>query len=305
MTRVAGTGVGVRIFIIDACRDNPFAARGVRSVGATRGLNIKEQAPDNTFVLYSAGIGQQALDRLNETDADPTSVYTRTLLRRLASDNSILGIAKDVQREVRDIARRIGHTQQPAFYDEFIGSERFYVDPLKDPLRGWAPICAEPASPTTNVWNHNTSQVFMVADGNRRRLHYIEPRKAVKDQGVKPNCLLIDGEVTAGRFVGKARIFRERCGEYAYDVVGDYSDDLQRFELKGPSPVPLENCRVSRLEPNSGNALLVFARPPPPVAPVQPVVQAPAVPPAPEPPQQAPAAAVPPAATATPAPPKQ
>ncbi len=304
MERVDASGVGTKIFVIDACRDNPFAARGVRSLGGKRGLNINEPSPGGTFLLYSAGIGEQALDRLSESDAEPTSVYTRTLLRRFGGERPILYVAKDLQREVRDLARRIGHSQQPGFYDQFLTSDSFYIDPTKDPLRGWTPICALTATPNGNTWTHNSSQMFMVAEGNRRRLHYVAPRKAIADQGVTANCMLIDGEVKDGRFVGKAHIYRERCGQYGYDVSGDYNDETQRFELKGASPVVLESCRVARLESTAANATLVFQRPVPPAPAVgQPAVTPAVVTPAP-PPAVAPAPpvvpAVPPVAPALP-----
>ena len=189
----------------------------------------------------------------------------------------MLATAKDLQREVRDMARRIGHVQQPAYYDEFIESESFYVDPLKNPKRGWSPLCASPpVAPTAEVWTHNGSTLFMVSDGNRRRLHYIDPRPVIRDNGVKPNCLLIDGEIVGTKFVGKAHIYRVQCGMFAYDVTGEYADGAVRLELNGPGPEPLFNCRVTRLDASSRNARLVFERvpaPPPqastPVAPAQ------------------------------------
>jgi len=46
------------ILILDACRDNPFAMQGKRSIGLTRGLTRMEE-----FVLFSAGQGQSALDQ--------------------------------------------------------------------------------------------------------------------------------------------------------------------------------------------------------------------------------------------------
>jgi hypothetical protein len=39
--------------------------------------------PAGSFVLYSAGYQQSALDRLSDTDEEPTSVYTRVLTKRL------------------------------------------------------------------------------------------------------------------------------------------------------------------------------------------------------------------------------
>ena len=36
--RVQGKGAAVSFFVLDACRDNPIAAAGARSIGGTRGL---------------------------------------------------------------------------------------------------------------------------------------------------------------------------------------------------------------------------------------------------------------------------
>jgi hypothetical protein len=60
-------------------RDNPFAADGTRLVGGTRGL-ARVEAPEGTFVMYSAGAGQTALDRLSDSDVDANSVFTRSLV---------------------------------------------------------------------------------------------------------------------------------------------------------------------------------------------------------------------------------
>ncbi len=50
---------GVNIVILDACRDNPFA-RQFRSL--SRGLAIVSDAPRGTYISYSTGPGQLALD---------------------------------------------------------------------------------------------------------------------------------------------------------------------------------------------------------------------------------------------------
>ena len=66
--------------IIDACRDNPFKGKG-RSIGG-RGLQPVNPATGQ-MVLYSAGAGQQALDRLNDNDRDPNGLFTRILLKEM------------------------------------------------------------------------------------------------------------------------------------------------------------------------------------------------------------------------------
>ncbi|MGE0612559.1 MAG: caspase domain-containing protein, partial [Hyphomicrobiales bacterium] len=124
MERVAASGARTRIFIIDACRDNPFAQSGVRGIGTSRGL-ARVEAPAGTFIMYSAGYGQQALDRLGDGDKESTSVYTRVLLQELSRQGKqISEIARDVRLEVERMARSLGHEQRPAYYDEL--SAGFY-----------------------------------------------------------------------------------------------------------------------------------------------------------------------------------
>ena len=113
--------------IIDACRENPFEASTGRSIGGTRGLG-RITAPEGTFVVFSAGAGQLALDRLSDDDADPNSVFTRVLLPKLAEpDLELRDLVGSMRREVRDLALSIGHSQFPAYYDELLGE--FYMVP--------------------------------------------------------------------------------------------------------------------------------------------------------------------------------
>jgi uncharacterized caspase-like protein len=69
----------VSLIILDACRDNPFPKRHTRSLMRSRGLAGLEP-PEGTFVMYSAGAGEQALDALSNGDPEPVSVYMRKLL---------------------------------------------------------------------------------------------------------------------------------------------------------------------------------------------------------------------------------
>jgi hypothetical protein len=111
-------GAGARILIIDACRDNPFAASGKRSIGGTRGLANVATAK-GTFIMYSAGAGQSALDRLGDSDPETTSVYTRVLLSRLATPGvKLRDLAASVRDEVEVMGKSVGHDQRPAYYDD-------------------------------------------------------------------------------------------------------------------------------------------------------------------------------------------
>ena len=71
--------------------------------------------------MFSAATKKSALDRLSDNDPNPNSVYTRTLLPRLKEAGRITDIARDVRREVRELAASVGHVQTPAYYDEVVG----------------------------------------------------------------------------------------------------------------------------------------------------------------------------------------
>lgn len=119
--RVQGRGALTTFLVLDACRDNPFAATGTRNIGGTRGLT-RTEAPGGVFVLYSAGIGQTALDTLRADDRDPNSVFTRKLVPLLRTPGlSHVMLAKRVQRDVNALAATVRHAQQPAYYDQIVG----------------------------------------------------------------------------------------------------------------------------------------------------------------------------------------
>jgi hypothetical protein len=119
--RLQARGTRSQILVLDACRENPFKDSTGRSVGGRRGL-APTQTSNGVFILYSAGIGQTALDRLNDNDGDPNSVFTRTLVPLLENPNlSLVTLAKETRGKVASLASSIGHTQSPAYYDEIDG----------------------------------------------------------------------------------------------------------------------------------------------------------------------------------------
>ena len=106
------------LYIIDACRDNPFTDTRGRSIGGSKGL-VPVQAEEGSFIMFAAGARESALDRLDDADRDPNSVYTRKLLPLLKEPGLRLPeVAQRVRSEVRQLANTIGHRQSPAYYDE-------------------------------------------------------------------------------------------------------------------------------------------------------------------------------------------
>lgn len=138
---IRARGTRVSLLILDACRDNPFPAppgRGAAPLGGGRGLGAMT-APEGTFILYSAAIGQQALDALGRSDPDPNSVFTRRLLPLMAEPGLPLPeLARRLRTEVQALAATVGHVQRPAYYDELTGS--FSFAPAAAPPAAGAPV---------------------------------------------------------------------------------------------------------------------------------------------------------------------
>lgn len=113
------------LVLVDACRDNPIKSKG-RSVGNTRGLSPIDP-PKGQMVVFSASKGQQALDRLDETDNDPNGVFTREFIKRMKQPGvRVEDMVREVQDSVEALARTVSHAQRPSVYSEARGNFYFY-----------------------------------------------------------------------------------------------------------------------------------------------------------------------------------
>jgi uncharacterized caspase-like protein len=109
--------------IIDACRDNPFKT-ATRTIGG-RGL-AATSAASGQMVIFSAGTGQQALDRLNDKDKDPNGLFTRIFLKEMDKPGvSIDRVLRNVRTEVVRLSKSVGHDQVPSLYDQALGDFYF------------------------------------------------------------------------------------------------------------------------------------------------------------------------------------
>ena len=105
--------------IIDACRDNPFKGSG-RALGG-RGL-APTTAATGQMVMFSAGTGQQALDKLGQNDKDKNGLFTRILLKEMTKPGiPVDRVLRNVRNEVVALAKSVGHEQTPALYDQAVG----------------------------------------------------------------------------------------------------------------------------------------------------------------------------------------
>ncbi len=120
---IDAAGASLSVAIIDACRNNPFTAKaGTRSVGYSRGL-APVSAPNGSFVIFSAGEGQEALDRLpDDPPEEKLSVFTRNLAPLLQSGAYLEDAIAEAQLETATMAATVdGHLQHPAYYDQTLG----------------------------------------------------------------------------------------------------------------------------------------------------------------------------------------
>ena len=118
---IRNRGARLSILVLDACRNNPYKDNKSRSIGGTRGL-ARMDPPEGTLVLFSAGAGQEALDRLDDNDPHPNSIFTRTFLPLVKQQGlELSNLSRRVKAKVRDLARTVNHTQTPAIYNEVIG----------------------------------------------------------------------------------------------------------------------------------------------------------------------------------------
>ncbi len=136
MERFKARQVDMALVVLDACRDDPFArddTKGAVPLGGLAPIEPKQ----GMFVIYSAGVGEKALDNLGIKDAEKNSVFTRKFIPILATPGlPLVDIAKRTQVEVRELARTVHHRQAPAYYDQVIG--QYYFRPPQPKLYGFS-----------------------------------------------------------------------------------------------------------------------------------------------------------------------
>jgi hypothetical protein len=74
------------------------------------------------MVIYAAGAGQKALDRLGASGSSPNGVFTRVLVREIERGGlPVHEVVRSVRQAEARLAECVGHEQVPALYDQAIG----------------------------------------------------------------------------------------------------------------------------------------------------------------------------------------
>ncbi|OWV98764.1 caspase family protein [Rhizobium sp. R693] len=113
MKELNNTSAKLTIWILDACRDNPFQDKGVKSIVQSGGMDNKAEY-ESTFVFYATRKGYASKDTL---DGDPpntmNSVFTRELLATLATPGQTAGTI--AEKTTINVFNHSNHVQNP-FY---------------------------------------------------------------------------------------------------------------------------------------------------------------------------------------------
>jgi hypothetical protein len=128
--RIDEAKAGVRIFLIDACRDNPYGSR-MRSTA--QGLARMESAPSGTLMHFATRPGGVAFDGSGEH-----GLYTKHLLDHLGAPG--LPVESVLKRVATSVRQASDGQQQPWTEGALDGD--FYFVPLQG---GAAAAVAEPA----------------------------------------------------------------------------------------------------------------------------------------------------------------
>jgi hypothetical protein len=132
----------VKLVFLDACRDNPFAAK-IKSNSATRSVSVQSglaemKSGEGTLIAFATGPGQTALDGQEGTN----SPFTRALIAHITTP----GV--EIQQAMTEVRAQVNEEtnkgQLPWGHTNLIGS--VYLNPVAAPAAGAAASSSAPAA---------------------------------------------------------------------------------------------------------------------------------------------------------------
>jgi uncharacterized caspase-like protein len=118
MSELEARRAALNIFMLDACRDNPFISP-IRGYAPTLGLASQLYAPRNSIVAMSTGAGQLSLDGTGRN-----GTFTKNLLQFVHTPRqSVEDMLKAASGGTSADARRLGRQQDPQITTSY--SERY------------------------------------------------------------------------------------------------------------------------------------------------------------------------------------
>ncbi len=184
----------VKLVFLDACRDNPFAAK-IRSAKATRSVNVQTglaemKSGQGTLLAFATGPGQTALDG----EAGTNSPFTRALLANIAQPGvEIQQAMTKVRAQVNDETAK---NQLPWGHTNLTGS--VYLNPAKATTEASStPVAAAPATDVEIEFWRSIKDSNKVEELNAYLTNY--PNGTFKPLALARIASLQDGPSTATR----------------------------------------------------------------------------------------------------------
>jgi hypothetical protein len=213
----------VKLVLLDACRDNPFAAK-IRSAKATRSANVgsglaEMKSGEGTLIAFATGPGQTALDG----EAGTNSPFTRALLANIAQPG--VEIQQAMTKVRAQVNEETSKSQLPWGHTNLIGS--VYLNPAKG-IETTAEAPNTPAPTTTAASEVELEFWRSIKDSNKVEEYnaYLTtyPSGAFKSVALSRIAALQDGPSNATRNlttgVVDQAIFSEEATQVSEDQLG-------------------------------------------------------------------------------------
>jgi hypothetical protein len=99
---------------------------------------------------------------------------------------------------------------------------------------------ASPARAT--LWDHNGSTMRLEADATTLSMNYENPRKGMRQAGVRKGDNLFTCSRDGNRLSCTSRIFHPRCGKHDFAAEGTVSNDEKTIRIRGDAPRLDNSC---------------------------------------------------------------
>ena len=144
LRQMEGAGTRLNLLLLDACRNNPFAGRGLRTAGG--GL-AQMQAPEGTLISYATQPGNVALD-----GTDGHSPYTKALASAFKKPGlDLFAVFNETGLEVK---QRTGGAQQPWVSNSPIAGQFYFAS-----TPAQAPAAQTQPPPASTVGNADAVEI--------------------------------------------------------------------------------------------------------------------------------------------------
>jgi hypothetical protein len=221
----------VKLVFLDACRDNPFAAK-IRSAKATRSVNVQTglaemKSGEGTLIAFATGPGQTALDGQEGTN----SPFTRALMANIATPG--VEIQQAMTKVRAQVNEETNKGQLPWGHTNLIGS--VYLNPAAAGAKAEAPntpaVAVGPTSEVELEFWRSVKESNKPEELNAYLTNY--PNGTFKSIALARIASLQDGPSTATRNLTTGidpATFTEESSQTTEDMIG--LDKSQRRDVQ-------------------------------------------------------------------------